>query len=655
MLVIWLCVAFVAISSAQRSVLFDRLLKEAELRYAAAGTVLTADELANRVTVSLKSASDLLDLETPVVHDNCELDFSAFCPEGWIPSGDGVHCEVLPGNTGTAGICGRQLHMGDKSPLEKLHLMRMCDLRWPCLKSGVEPPDNDNICPQYWVRDGGECLADATYMGPCENKLKLVGKSRSERNALTQKCKLVFPRYPDLLDDHSKWSANCPLGWLYQEDGVCMQLLDQSPGRCGRSLKFNSIDDKREKSKRCGLVWPPHTDEVEGRCPLGWRFDETTAFCMAPSSYTGPCQLRVDFTRYTVADKALWAHVCGTSFLDSGVSEPSKPSTDISYRNGALDQSLSVVRFGKPMTDVGVMEKQLDALYKLRKKSTDGHFLKTLGKSIATLKSHIKHASSEVSPSFLQLASMTLSPDKKMCPYGWRQFQSICVASDTYGRVVPSCKTIRQASEAVDEKCRIAERSDNPNEDFVRSHCPLGWKIRQVYFGNLIHHLCVAPLDFKESQKQECGGGTLDFSARSPGFKRRWAFACGQHFPDFSDSKAPKCIENFFWQCPSEWIVKGGECVAPRRYGGPCPGSVKLSEIASDTAKAEFSRRCYAAWPCIGHCDKQYEQVSSQVMVAFCCHVYLILWFGYPNLYWSHSHKEELEFLCDVHWPCRKV
>lgn len=43
MLVIWLSVVFVAISSAKRSVLFDRLLKEAELRYAAAGRVLTAD------------------------------------------------------------------------------------------------------------------------------------------------------------------------------------------------------------------------------------------------------------------------------------------------------------------------------------------------------------------------------------------------------------------------------------------------------------------------------------------------------------------------------------------------------------------------------------------------------------------------------------
>ncbi|GIX64327.1 CPW-WPC family protein, putative [Babesia caballi] len=618
----WLYAAALAASFAAGNVLFDTLLKEAGLRYSAAGTSLAPEELADRVTRSLRSASELLDLELPFEEGGCAFDFSAFCPEGWVPSGDGIHCELLQGDASNAGLCGRLLDMRGKSPLDKLSLSEMCDIKWPCVASRTAVPESDSVCPKFWSRTGDECLADATYAGPCSSPLKLVGKSRQEREDIARTCNLVFPRTFELLDEASDWSADCPLGWSLQEDGFCVQNSEQSSGPCGRRLKFEDRRDKRKKTKLCSLVWPIKTEQVDAFCPLGWRYDQDNELCLAPSSYTvprrhmlskrpqGPCQLRVNFSHYSTEDKALWAHVCGASFLSSGdATEPPKSASDVSYRNGPLDHSLSVVRFGKNVTDVRVMERQLDELRQLRKKSSDPLFLKTIDKSIATLRSQLKTAATGAA-SFIQLASMALTPDSRSCPYGWRQFNGVCVASETYGRVVPGCKTVRPVSDDFGERCRVSTRSENVQEDFVRPHCPLNWATRKVYFANLVRHLCIAPLDFGAARREECGGATLDFSARSPGFKRRWAFACGQKFPDFTDEHPPKCVENFFWRCPAEWEHNGDACVAPRHYRGPCPASVPVSELSSDSLKAAFSRRCFAAWPCLGHCNKDYASVG---------------------------------------------
>ncbi|KAK1442833.1 hypothetical protein BgAZ_303510 [Babesia gibsoni] len=658
----WISVAIVAVSSAQKSVLFDILLKEAKLRYESSGTPLTPEELEKRVTSSIQRASELLNLDAPIVHDDCEIDFAAFCPEGWVSSGDGIHCQVLPWSTGSTGICGEKLDMTNKSPLDKLQLMKMCNIRWPCLKNDGKVPISDEICPKYWLRKDNECLADPTYMGPCGDRIRLFEKSQKEREELTRRCHLSFPLHPELLDPDIDWTANCPLGWSYQESGVCTQIMDQSNGRCGRTLLFHDQDDKRRKTQHCGLVWPPIGESVKSQCPLGWELDGNTSLCIAPSSYMGPCQLRVDFSNYSIEDMEIWAHVCRVSFLDGGEIQTPKAVADVSYRSGALDKNLSVVRFGKSVKDVRVMERQLDELKKLRKKRTEGLFLRTLDKSIATLKSQLKNAQTGHLHSFLQLASISGTADKISCPYGWRQFDTVCVADETYGKIVPSCKTIRPASDVFEERCRVSKRKERTNEDFVRAYCPIGWKTRQVYFHSLVRHLCVAPIDFKESQKKLCGGSTLDFTARSPGFKRRWAYACDQYFPNFMDTKAPKCVENFYWKCPAEWSIVGDECVAPKYYDGPCPGSVKLTDIAGEVAKSDFSKRCYAAWPCVGRCEKDYNQdcpefwtrkgdrcvLEDTAQASHCGRDVAI------HGSWSNFHKEEVEFLCDVHWPCKR-
>lgn len=659
----WFSVGLVAVLASERSILFEILKREAELRYAASGTILTPEELDKRVAESLQRAADLLDLEVPIIQDTCEIDFSAFCPEGWISSGDGVHCEVLPWHSGASGICGPQIEMRDKSPLEKLNLMRLCDIRWPCLEKEPNVPDTDEICPKYWNRRDDECVAEATYMGPCDTALKFKGKSKTEREELALKCRVKFGVHPHLVDADSDWKAQCPLGWLHQETGVCAKALDQSPGRCGRTLMFDDLDDKLKKTKACGFLWPPRNNEVQSHCPLGWKLDQDTQFCFAPSSYTGPCQLRLDFSHYSPEDKAIWAHVCGVSFIDAGTGAPEKPSEDVTYRSGALDHNLSVVRFSKTVDNVALMERQLTELSKLRKRNQDPLFLRTLEKTIAALKSQIKEAAANQPHTFLQLGSMVLTPEREVCPYGWRQFGSICVASETYRLVVPTCKTIRQVSDTIEDRCRVAERTENPAEDFVRPYCPVGWKTRQVYFHNLVRHLCVAPVDFKETQKHHCGGSSIYLASRSPGFKRRWAFACGQRFPEFGDKRVPRCMENFYWQCPAEWSVEGSKCIAPVHYQGPCPRSVELADIPTEIEKAEFSSRCHAPWLCIGQCNKNYEQDCPDgwtregngcILVApsetsRCGRNIAIM------AEWSRSHKEELEFLCDVHWPCKSA
>ncbi|CDR95303.1 Plasmodium falciparum CPW-WPC domain containing protein, putative [Babesia bigemina] len=603
-------IAAAASSSAAGSVLFDSVLREARARYTDAGTRLTQEELANTVTESLKKASQLLGLNLPVVRGDCEFDFSAFCPEGWVSSGDGVHCEVAHADSADAGCCGSQLDMRDKSPLDKLSLSNMCNLKWPCRTSSAYVSLDEGICPRFWHREGEECVADHTYMGPCDTRLNLAGKSLQEREDIARKCGLAYSRATGLLDESSDWSADCPLGWSLHEDGTCVKNADQTAGMCGGVLKFVDIRDKRDKSRRCGLV-PIKGAKVESHCPLGWRYDADNELCLAPPSYTGPCQLRMDFRNYTTEEKALWAHVCGGSFLDGGVTkeEPTKSTSNVSYRSGALDHDLSVVRFSKPAKDVRVIEKQLDD--------------------------------------------------------GWRQFDGVCVAGETYSRIMPGCRTIHHLSDEYEERCRVSHRTDDVLEDFVRAYCPLGWRIRRVYYGDLVRHICVAPSAWSEPQKVECGGTTVDFSTRSPGFKRRWAFACGQRFPKFTDTNAARCAENFYWRCPAEWTHDGEDCVAPKHYGGPCPPKVPVSQLASPSMKAAFSQRCHAAWPCIGYCEKDYSadcpdgwtrteegcKLSSDSGGGSCGNHIVVP----KSVRWGPGPKEELEYACDVHWTCKKV
>ncbi|GFE54729.1 CPW-WPC family protein, putative [Babesia ovis] len=609
----WLYFTAAAALSADGTVLHEAIMREASRRYTAAGTTLTTEEINHRVNKSLEKASELLGLQVPKTQDGCEIDFSAFCPDGWVPTGDGIHC-VLPNGAHTnTGLCGRALDMSDKSALDRLNLSEMCDLKWPCLKQDVVIPKEQGVCPRYWIKSGDECIADGTYTGPCNTTFKHSGQSPEELKQQIKACRLPFSKTCHILDEASDWSADCPLGWSLEDDNVCTQNSDQNMGTCGNKMKFGSINDKRQKAKLCNLVWPIKADTVESQCPLGWRQDAATGLCLAPASYTGPCQLRMDFSKYSTHDKAIWAHACGTSFWEPGtaagahiVTAGPRSDPDIFYRNGPVDEALSVVRFDKKVQDAGIMERQLEELEKLRKKSSDPSFLKTLARSIHTLREHIKKIGS-TTPSFIQITTKVPTNEHRKCPYGWRQFDTVCVASETYGKVVPGCNIVQQMDQEYDKRCRADMTNDNHNDDFVRAYCPIGWRTRQIYFESLIRHVCVAPETYTEAQKAECGGTTVDFSARSPGFKRRWAYACGQRFPDFDDEHINKCVENFYWKCPSEWQQTDKGCEAPSHYEGPCPKSVTYSQLGTDSAKAAFSKKCRAAWPCIGTCQKDYS------------------------------------------------
>eukprot|EP00371_Babesia_bovis_P001304 XP_001609951.1 Plasmodium falciparum CPW-WPC domain containing protein [Babesia bovis T2Bo] len=607
---LWLWLTAV-VTSSYISVLHESVLREVAGRYSSAGIVLTPEELNDRVGRSLLKASELLGVPLPRSTEDCEIDYSAFCPDGWLSSGDGMHCLLPDDSHSNAGLCGRELDMYDKSPLDKSTLSETCRVKWPCMKADVFIPKDRHICPRYWTLIGGKCFADLTYAGPCNGRFSMVNKSLDLLKTEIRDCRLDFSRTADILDTSIDWSTDCPLGWLLQDDGSCLQNSDQNACPCGNKLRFTDKRTKRLKTILCNLVWPVRIAPVETTCPLGWRYDNDTELCLAPSSYTGPCQLRINFSQYSPHDKALWANSCGVSFWDPGgalwTTPEARGEPDIFYRNGPVDESLSVVRFDKKTNDLDIIERQLDD--------------------------------------------------------GWRQFDTVCVASETYGRIAPGCDIVHRISEEYPAMCRVEIQTNQEEDDFVRAHCPVGWLVRQVYFENLIRHVCIAPSDYPEARKVECGGSTLDFSARSPGFKRRWAFACFQRFPAFDDERALKCVENFYWTCPSEWELKDGQCIAPDYYTGPCKGSVSVSELSSDSAKATFSNKCRVAWPCIGTCKKDYQSACPQgwertndscVLLSndsssLCGRQFKIV---RP---WSAEHKEEVEFRCAVHWPCQEA
>ncbi|PFH34550.1 cpw-wpc domain-containing protein [Besnoitia besnoiti] len=202
-------------------------------------------------------------------------DYSAACPKGWVPVGDGESCEAPPSYTGpcaTFGLFAKQSRMKKKTE-------EMCNVSWPDIEECDK--DYETRCPQHWVElEDSSCAAPASYTGRCERnysftrlndkyvkepalpytgpclpKMGFAGLTRDMKKQLEKQCELSFPcvqRCP------TNYRATCPQGWFYLAGPrVCVPPDDYS-GKCQgrRSVTEMTETDKRRFSVSCEADWP---------------------------------------------------------------------------------------------------------------------------------------------------------------------------------------------------------------------------------------------------------------------------------------------------------------------------------------------------------------------------------------------------------------
>lgn len=111
------------------------------------------------------------------------------------------------------------------------------------------------------------------------------------------------------------YSGNCPSGWLEKTDGVCgapgpyhnhmrARTLDLR-GMTPQEKRANSLEHNAEYACRSGSCG----QDFMAPCPDGWSTEGRV--CVASESYTGTCIGRRDFTAMGIADRKVWAELCG--------------------------------------------------------------------------------------------------------------------------------------------------------------------------------------------------------------------------------------------------------------------------------------------------------------------------------------------------------
>lgn len=439
---------------------------------------------------------------------------------------------------------------------------------------------------------------------------------------------------------------------------------------CPFNMTFKNLSEKMEMAKKCNLWWPlkvNNQEHLKAKCPFGWEFDANTSLCLAPSSYNGPCQLRMDFSDYSEFAKGIWSVICGADFLilDKEPKEIPKYS-DVMYTDGPIEPNFKIVKKRNASLDnpsISLMNKQLNALLKLRNRKNDEHFTSTLEYSIKKLERKIRDKQTIAAPMFLQLESETCTRDPDLCPYNWDTFPKICVAPTSYRKLFRGCFTTINKGQEVDEECQLSYPCKMCQEDFTRQSCPLGWKFVKEVDGKIIRTICKAPIGLEGYRYTECGS-SVDFTNISPSYKRHWTFICGTKFPCMDQHTNSRCVENFFGPCPSEWSSKDSMCYASEYYQGGCETTVPFTSLSTPEEKQAFSIRCNAPWPCVDNCEKDYSRACPQdwILDGNACIVN-----GHdrglcngrieiPSLEtWSQGCKEETEFRCKVYWPCKVI
>lgn len=192
----------------------------------------------NAVAKAVQEAAGSEDV--PLSELECIRDYGRACPEGWFPH-SGSHCKAPLSYTGQ---CQSLVDFGNMTPAQKSAQATLCGAQFPCVDACAE--DFGQTCPQGWRLQHDNCVAPASYPGPC------VGhKHMDHYNA----------------EDKKYWAHVCHVHW------PCL-----SPSN--RVLGSHRI--RGEAKKHCS--W-----DDAALCPSEWQL--TAKWCIAPHGYKGACAL----------------------------------------------------------------------------------------------------------------------------------------------------------------------------------------------------------------------------------------------------------------------------------------------------------------------------------------------------------------------------
>ncbi|XP_026192071.1 uncharacterized protein LOC113147068 [Cyclospora cayetanensis] len=216
-----------------------------------------------------------------------------------------------------------------------------CNVRWPC--KGYDADFLTSACPLMWTLSGNElklscssvhekltctgiavdgkaCEAPPTYSGPCDAILRIGEASNAEKARLAAACELEWPVN---FVSHYAFNEPCPLGWTLvtsPNQNVECHAPDEYFGHCSKVHNFSMFtnEEKYEFMMKCSATWPMKDiteRNYEAACPSLWHLEsQETGICTAPSTYTGPCQTRVDFRSFDADIKRAFEGRCRAFF-----------------------------------------------------------------------------------------------------------------------------------------------------------------------------------------------------------------------------------------------------------------------------------------------------------------------------------------------------
>lgn len=185
------------------------------------------------------------------------------------------------------------------------------------------------------------CLLRLLLVGVCSAEQSEALSGVPVVNGLVRQLAAVFSGQPLLsiekavadglmhaLDDESMdiaevacnrdYSRLCPEGWIDAGDGNSCLAPKTYQGKCDTKMNLGGLTplQKRQQTSKCDVLYPcvgACSPDYSKRCPLGWLGDFNND-CLAPAQYVGPCVARKSFQDMKVTEKAAWAKRCDVTW-----------------------------------------------------------------------------------------------------------------------------------------------------------------------------------------------------------------------------------------------------------------------------------------------------------------------------------------------------
>lgn len=241
------------------------------------------------------------------------------------------------------------------------------------------------------------------------------------------------------------------------------------------------------------------------------------------------------------------------------------------------------------------------------------------------------------------------------CPAGWNIAGDLeCRAPLSYtgpcGVVAQMASADVDGKQQIERNCSVAWPCfDDCSQNFSASACPVGW----IHLGN---DLCEAPALYR-------GNCLTRVRMWDESFKLDFAARCDVHWPCVKD-----CVENFGNECPQDWRIINGICVAETGvYNGPCAPFADLLGMTQDE-KYQWAAACAVDFPCSTtsndsdcrddestHCPADWLLVGSERLYCY--------GYNYKGICRPLVSVENLQQIgrktftnrCAVAWPCTTV